>query len=299
MVSAGVHLQRHEPSWRWKRCSAAKPAGSGIKAACGWMIRFTCGRASAARLSLCLPLMHVQDYVRNTLVSYSPLRHRPTRKRVVHARRRLFEAVGSARYSMPAHDGLDRKLQQYLPANGVFLEAGANDGYTWSNTYYLERWRGWRGVLIEGIPSLCRECRALRSRSSVYNCALVEPGFPHKTVAMTYSDLRSLIKGSEPEMEKYVATHGSTYEVQVEARTLDEILRDAGIETLDFVSLDLEGFEAPALRGLDFDSYRPQWMLIETEAGGGRRAVDDVLGERYVAVEGLTAADVLYRRRDR
>ena len=64
-------------------------------------------------------------------------------------RRRLCEAVGIRRYSRLALDGLDAKLEQHLDFDGgFFVEAGANDGLTQSNTYYFERWRGWRGLLV-------------------------------------------------------------------------------------------------------------------------------------------------------
>jgi FkbM family methyltransferase len=198
---------------------------------------------------------------------------------------------------MPAHDELDVKLQRYLPETGAFLEAGANDGYTWSNTYYLERIKGWHGVLVEAIPALSEECRRLRSRSIVHNCALVEPGFADDQVTMTYSDLRSLITGSEADMERRAREDLKTYEVRVPTRTLDDVLAESGVGELDFVSLDLEGFEARALRGLDLDRYRPRWLLIEIAGGGGRPAVERVIGRRYQAVAELTAGDVLYRRR--
>jgi FkbM family methyltransferase len=153
-------------------------------------------------------------------------------------------------------------------------------------------------VLVEGIPTLSEECRHLRSRSIVHNCALVEPDFAEDHVTMTYSDLRSLIAGSEPGMEELALKDGQTYEVQVPARTLDDVLRESGVQHLDFVSLDLEGFEAPALRGLDLGRHRPSWLLIEIAGGGGRAAVEQVIGSRYEAVEELTPGDVLYRRRE-
>jgi FkbM family methyltransferase len=231
------------------------------------------------------------------LLTRTPLRNRAFRKRVVHARRRLFETARSPRYSMPGADGIDLKLQRYLPERGTFLEAGANDGYTWSNTYYLERFKGWNGVLVEAIPLLSDECRKLRRHSVVYNCALVAPDHPESEVTMTYSDLRSLISGSEPGMERLALQDPHTHQVRVRARTLDSVLQDANVANIDFLSLDLEGFEAPALQGLDLNRHRPAWLLIEVAGGGGRSAVEGVIGERYEAVEELTEADVLYRRR--
>lgn len=242
--------------------------------------------------------MDLRERAHRTLLGATPLRHRATRKRLVHARRRLFEAAGSSRYSKPGHNDIDVILQRYLPATGTFLEAGANDGYTWSNTYYLERFKGWRGVLVEGIPALSEECRRLRSRSVVHNCALVEHGFPGDSVTMTYSDLRSLIAGSDPDMERLALEDADTYSVEVPARTLDDVLAQSAVGRIDFVSLDLEGFEAAALRGLDLDRHRPSWLLVEVAGGGGRPAVEQVLAGRYEAVAELSPVDVLYRRRD-
>src|SRR3954469_21340764 len=89
---------------------------------------------------------------------------------------RLFEALGSRRYSWPALNDLDRSLQRLLPDRpGTFMEAGAHDGYTQSNTYYLERFRGWHGVLVEAVPELHAKAARRRRRSRVVQAALVGP----------------------------------------------------------------------------------------------------------------------------
>lgn len=243
--------------------------------------------------------MPARDQMQSLLLRHTPLGERATRKRLVHARRRAFEALGSQRFSRPAAGNIDALLQRWLPRSpGTFLEAGANDGYTWSNTYFLERWRGWSGVLVEGIPELAAECQTLRTHSRVVNCALVAANHPSPTVKMTYGDLRSLITHSEHGLEAQLVALADErpYEIEVPARTLTQVLEDAGAARPDFISLDLEGYEANAIRGLDLGRLGPDWMLVETLGGEGRGGVEAALGDLYEPVAELTAADVLYRR---
>ncbi len=161
---------------------------------------------------------------------------------------------------------------KYLPERGVFVEARANDGYTFSNTYYLERVKGWRGVLIEAIPHLYCECQHERGYSQVFNCALVAPEYSKPTISLTYGDVMSIVsdimqpddtamKGRFERMAGYIRE--TPFEISVPARTLDSVLEEAGIGAFDFLSLDIEGYELPALRGLDLKHHRPHYMLVE------------------------------------
>src|SRR5215208_4978314 len=116
----------------------------------------------------------------NAVLGVPPFRSRRVRKALlrrrralVRRRRRRLEARGDDRLSRPSLHGLDSALARHLPERGgVFVEAGAFDGYEQSNTYFLERFRGWRGVLVEPVPELYREARLNRTRSQVFNCAL-------------------------------------------------------------------------------------------------------------------------------
>lgn len=85
-------------------------------------------------------------------------------------RNRLFAALGSQRYAWPALLNLDRRLAELVdPGPGTFVEAGAHDGFTQSNTYWLERHGGWSGLLVEPVPSLARRAARRRPRSRVVN----------------------------------------------------------------------------------------------------------------------------------
>ena len=47
---------------------------------------------------------------------------------------------------------IDKKIENYLNYdNGFYVELGANDGIQQSNTFFFEKYRGWKGVLIEPI----------------------------------------------------------------------------------------------------------------------------------------------------
>jgi FkbM family methyltransferase len=245
---------------------------------------------------------------------YTPLRLRPLRERYLRlqrARRRkrrlAAEARGDDGLSRPALHDMERKLDRHLArADGFFVEAGANDGFEQSNTYWLERFRGWNGVLVEPIPELYREAVLERPRARVFNCALVP--FDHRggPVTMRYGGLMSIIagtRGSEAADEDYVRPAfslgmESEYAVEVPARTLSSILDEVEAPEVDLLSLDVEGFEADVLRGLDLDRHAPRFVLVEIQdIENGRAAIEDVLRDRYEAVEQLSPIDLLYRRR--
>lgn len=228
-----------------------------------------------------------------------------TRSHLSHARRRAFEGLGSARYSRPSLNGIDLKLSKYLDyEGGFFIEAGANDGFTQSNTYLLERTRGWGGLLIEAIPELFEKCRRERRASVVRHYALVAVDYEESTVDIHYANLMSTISDARKTPEALASHIGDglrvqglegSYVAKVPARTLTSILDEvAPDQAIDFFSLDVEGYELNVLRGLDFDRYAPEYLLVEATYFD---EVNAHLVGRYEAVDQLSIHDYLYRRR--
>jgi FkbM family methyltransferase len=210
--------------------------------------------------------------------------------------------------SHPALHDMDRKLDAIIDRDGgFFVEAGANDGYTQSNTYWLERFRGWRGILIEPMAAYVEECRAGRPDATVVRAALVPSDFEGDTVTMHFGDLMSSVAGSHADAEAdrawvrqgLVLGWYDEHDEEVPARTLTSILDEQSAPEIDLLSLDVEGFEPSVLRGLDLDRHAPRWLLVEMhDLEPGRREIGAILGDRYVEHGALSPVDVLYRRAD-
>jgi FkbM family methyltransferase len=225
------------------------------------------------------------------------------------ARRRAAEARGDRSLSHPSLYGIADSLDRYLPGHGgFFVEAGANDGFEQSNTYHLERFRGWSGLLVEPVPELYREAVLERPGAHIVNCALVAADHDGSPVSMRYGGLMSIVAGthgSEQDDRAYVSPAFALgleeeYTFSVPARTLSSLLDEIGAPAVDLLSLDVEGYEPQVLRGLDLDRYTPRYILVEIHnMRSGREPVEAVLGDRYVAVEQLSPLDMLYARADR
>jgi FkbM family methyltransferase len=216
------------------------------------------------------------------------------RKSLKIGRARLLGGLGSNRYARPGLFDLDRKLEPYLQREpGVFLEIGANDGYSQSNTYYLERVKGWRGVLIEPIPALYETCRELRSRSRCHNVACVGSGGPD-TIELVDLDLMSVALGQQDPAEERLRLRGRRRATMtVPTSTLSAVIDDSGESLINFMSIDVEGAESQVLAGLDLDRHTPDWLLVETS---DPKAVAALLASSMVQVEQLTFHDYLFAR---
>jgi FkbM family methyltransferase len=252
--------------------------------------------ALMGRLTALLQMLGLRD---------AAIRARKSRAR---ARRHRAEAGGSDRLSRPALHDMERKLDAAIDQEGgFFVEAGANDGFTQSNTYWLERFRGWRGILVEPMPTYLDECRLERPDAQLVHAALVPAGYEKAAIRMHFGDLFSSVHGAHGDADDerrwvqsgLVLGWRDPYETEVPARALSSILDEYDAPEVDLLSLDVEGFEPQALRGLDLERHAPRWLLVEVhDLEAGRPAIEEVLGERYVLQARVSPLDLLYRRRD-
>lgn len=203
-------------------------------------------------------------------------------------------------------DDLDRALSVHLDFdNGYFVELGANDGVTQSNTLYFEKFRGWSGVLVEPTPHNFLKCRANRSsRTRIFCCACTAFDYAEKFVEVAYSNLMTTPIGldsdiSDPiahahEGRRFLAPTDAVFTFGARARPLNDLLIEAGSPTtIDLLSLDVEGAEMEVLKGMDHDRFRFRYMCVECRDIDRMTAYLNTKG--YELVEKLSGHDFLFR----
>lgn len=202
-------------------------------------------------------------------------------------------------------NGLDKKLEQYVDYDdGFYVELGANDGITQSNSYHFELKRGWRGVLIEPTPHKFLACSELRGEKNHIHCnACVGFDYAEKFVEISYANLMSVSRDLNLDLDdiqqhltsgtQTLKDNESVFSFGAVAKPLSHILDDSGAPAIiDFLSLDVEGAELEVLKGMDFNKYKFKYMLIEC------RDIDRLSfylkSKNYTVVDQFTTHDYLF-----
>ena len=217
-------------------------------------------------------------------------------------RSELFTKLFQFRYF--SLNDLDKKLEKYLDFdNGYFVELGANDGVNQSNTLFFERFRGWKGVLIEPFQPNYKELIRNRSSSNFFkNAACVGPTYTNPTVELAYSNLMTSTLGVNSDIQDPVSHAnqgaefwgGDTFVFEAIACTLNSILIEAGAPALiDLLSLDVEGVELEILKGVDHSKYRFRYICVESRHFEELKQF--LLSQEYDYVESLSTHDYLFR----
>lgn len=187
---------------------------------------------------------------------------------------RKLKKLGASIYPYTSLHDTETVLSKYAPdllSNKTFyVEAGANNGISQSNTFFLEYLYGAKGVLIEPSPSLFEECRFNRNSKNIFeNCALGNPTGKNEILEFIYSGLMTIstkIEKIDPINHAEVGkkfTNIKPYKFIARQKKLKDILIKNKIYHVDLLSLDLEGGELEALKGADLIGFKYKYILVE------------------------------------
>ncbi len=154
-------------------------------------------------------------------------------------------------------ESFDKKLDVLLnqKENGFYIELGANDGLSQSNTAFFEFSRGWTGLLVEPSLKAFELCVVNRPASICKHYACVSSDYEKSFVTGDFDGgLMSCIDAKRT---------GKSILMDVSAVSLEKLVEEIAPKEIDFLSLDVEGAELGVLRGMNLSKFRPHYILIE------------------------------------
>jgi len=177
------------------------------------------------------------------------------------------------------------KAPRWTKLTGTFLDIGANDGCTLSNTYALAQ-NGWRGVLVEPSPAAFAKLLDLYA-PSVYGqtqnlsqlktgfATLVRAAITDKNGPVDFYDSGTHLKKGDvallsttrpEEMGRWKKSGEQFTKTTVRGITFETLMKETGERQFDFISIDAEGMDYEILKQIDLKSVGCQLLCVEYNA---------------------------------
>lgn len=154
---------------------------------------------------------------------------------------------------------------------GFFVEVGAFDGITWSNSSCLAE-AGWQGILVEPIPELASRCREKylnNPKVKVLECAVgAQEGKAELHVADQFTTMNTGMFKAYKSIDWASPNTINSRRIKVEMQSLDAVLdlekqKSRLRRGLDVLIIDVEGAEKEVLQGLSIHKWKPRLIIAE------------------------------------
>jgi FkbM family methyltransferase len=160
--------------------------------------------------------------------------------------------------------------------SGFFVEFGATNGKSLSNTFLLEKHFGWTGILCEPARRWLPELQKNRTAKIDVRCVYSSSELKVNFLETDMGEL-STIEGFG-EDDEHSGTREVNHSYEVVTVSLLDLLNDHGApKHIDFLSIDTEGSEFEILDAFDFSQYSFGAIAVEHNYSATREKVSALL----------------------
>lgn len=203
-------------------------------------------------------------------------------------------------FSQEGEDLVLGRIFEYQPG-GFFVDVGAHHPQRFSNTYKFYK-LGWRGINIDATPGSMDVFQQVRPED--INLEIPVSDKPETLDYYVFNEgaLNTFSKSMAEERSK-VPNYHIEQVVKIQAQTLETILDQHMPKSvvIDFMSVDVEGWDFNVLRSNNWKKYRPKLVLLESdvplkEMMGSE--LDLFMEEQGYALFAKTVLTYFYKRKD-
>jgi FkbM family methyltransferase len=204
--------------------------------------------------------------------------HRKLENAYVEAKERIdgnehLNEYGRTSFSLDGEDVVSRKFFDWRGVNsGFYVDLGANHPWRTSNTAYFHL-RGWTGINVEPNPDLFKLFCEHRPNDINLNVGVASQD-GHLDYYMFDLDICNTFSKEAMEKECLKPEMGKPRIKSIPVMHINDILKKSNGRNIDFMSIDIEGFELDVLSAMDFALYKPTMIWVELH---GVVTVEDLL----------------------
>ena len=190
---------------------------------------------------------------------------------------RVFDKDAATTYSQ---FGEDRVLPFFLnpERNGFYVDVGANHPVKCSNTFWLYK-LGWRGITVEPNEMLSKLHQKIRPLDTQVAALVSDSG---AEVEFVQFENHLFSSASADHVNQWKDANNIVRRQKIKPRHLTGILDECrSPQNFDLLCVDVEGFDLPVLRSLDWSKYHPKMLVIEMS--------DYLPGQPHATVQFLAA----------
>ncbi len=177
----------------------------------------------------------------------------------------LYQDYWGVSHQSYSDEGEDIILKKMFArqAKGFYVDIGAYHPKTFSNTFFFYK-RGWNGINIEPNSAMFKKFVQFRKRDINLNLAVAKNEGVLELFLSNVPAMNTFSKEVHEERasKKLIIPKGSQ---EIQALPLEKIFEKylpAG-QVIDFLDIDVEGFEMEVLESNDWEKYRPRIILAE------------------------------------
>lgn len=166
-----------------------------------------------------------------------------------------------------SQEGEDVILSRFFEKKkkGFYIDVGAHHPKRFSNTFYFYQ-RGWRGINIDAMPGSMDLFKKMR-----HNDINIEAAVSDEEILLVYymfnEPALNTFSVEDVERIKMLKRYSLIGEKKIKTsslkKILDNLFQRESID-IDFMSIDVEGFDLKVLKSNDWERYRPSIVLVES-----------------------------------
>ena len=217
-----------------------------------------------------------------------------------------YELKPRLSHAAPSIDILDLAIRDLMSRKSdiFFLQIGAHDGVSFDPIHDYVRQFHWKGLLVEPQPAVFRKLRenyaderqllfensAIASRDGTLDLHCFENADAEDHASMLTSTRKHYLTMNGDNQR------GALKTITVPALTLESLLTKHGVERVNLLQIDTEGFDFEIIKMIDFKRMKPDIIHYENNFLNRRQKSEcsRILGEQNYALLNLGIDTIAY-----